>query len=147
MPAPPKHPSQRRRRNKDAAVDPILRLPAGGRVGPTPSWPLDGQSEDERVAWDEVWHSPQAAAWERTGVPCRVVARYVRLSIQAEQVGAKAALASEVRQMEDKLGLNPRAMMSLRWAVDDDEVADARSVRSEPRARLKVVAPDAVAGA
>ncbi|MEK9644214.1 MAG: hypothetical protein VW547_01580 [Alphaproteobacteria bacterium] len=75
------------------------------------------------------------------------MARYVRLCIEAEQPGAKITLSGECRQMEDRLGLSPMAMLRLRWKIDDDEVADARSVRSEPRARLKVVAPDAVAGA
>jgi hypothetical protein len=33
-----------------------------------------------------------------------------------------------MRQLEDRLGLNPKAMMQLRWRIVADEVADRRNI-------------------
>lgn len=90
--------------------------------------------------WVEVWATPQAAVWERLGWT-RAVARYVRRLIEAESAEAPMAVNAEVRQMEDRLGLTPMAMMRLRWEVAADEVAEARSTRESARSRLKVVDP------
>lgn len=136
MPVPPKDPAQRRRRN--AATGKVL-LPAGGFAGDVPRWPL---VVDEPVVWAELWASPQAAAWAQMGL-ARVVARYAVLLLDAELPTATAPLLSEVRQLEDRLGLNPKAMRSLLWEVSSDEVAEKRTVKVSPaqsaRSRLKVV--------
>ncbi|HVW34259.1 MAG TPA: hypothetical protein VHL53_17115 [Acidimicrobiia bacterium] len=87
----------------------------------------------ERAAWEAAWSTPQAVAWEKLGWN-RVVARYVRTMVAAEARGARAALLSEVRQLEDRLGLNPTAMARLRWEVAADELDEARQER--PRVRL-----------
>lgn len=139
MPGPaPKDPSSRRRRN--AAVGKTL-LPADGREGATPVWPL---SSIEPAVWSDLWSTPQASAWERHGWT-RVVARYALLLGLAEDVESmSAALLGEVRQLEDRLGLNPKAMRSLLWEVTDDEVAEKRdeskpSRGEQKRAELKIV--------
>lgn len=145
---PPKDPGSRRRRNADRTQDPLIRLPRAGRTGATPAWPLSEASDDEIALWRELWRTPQAAAWEKLGWT-RVVGRYARLCVAAEAHGAKITLAGECRQMEDRLGLSPMAMLRLRWKIDEgDEVADARK-RREPstRERLKAVDAGAVAGA
>lgn len=141
MPGPaPKDPASRRRRN--AAVGKTV-LPSGGRIGATPEWPM---TRDEPSLWAELWATPQAAAWERLGWT-RVVARYATLIVaveDSEDVPA-ASLLGEVRQMEDRLGLNPKAMRSLLWEVaDSDEVAEKRvtdtpSRTAAKRAQLKIV--------
>lgn len=146
----PKDPGARRRRN--AAVGKTY-LPADGRVGETPIWPLRmattvtanilNQDElgdnanvpigadavrDERrelEVWERLWRSPQAVAWERSGSEIDV-AIYVRHLVQAEGGDMKAA--SEARQWSDRLGLNPKAMRSLLWEIVDlDEVAEKRT--------------------
>ena len=53
----------------------------------------------------------------------RVVARYAGLLDRAERGDRRAW--PEVRQMEDRLGLNPAAILRLRWQIDDDR-ADQR---------------------
>lgn len=114
-------------------------LPAEGRQGDTPEWPLPGRSSKaERELWRQLWASPQAVAWERLGW-ARSVGRYVRAAIRAERPGAIAYLLSEVRQMEDRLGLNPKAMKDLGWEIvkipaaeqeqHDDNVADIEDYR------------------
>jgi hypothetical protein len=93
-------------------------LPASGRSGDTPAWALaGGQTPDEARLWDELWHSPQAVAWEDLGWT-RSVARYARAVVLAE-TGANASLLAEVRQMEDRLGLNPMSMKRLQWEIVD----------------------------
>lgn len=180
-------------------VDPVrrnsrvgpLRLPAEGRTGEAPAWPLspdlgaatrlklvnedidaaslDAQSDDDKAAkaaqrklirlrekaeiltaeldaaeaeesqlWSQLWSTPQAVAWERLGYT-RVVARYVRLLIAAERLD-KNALA-ESRQLEDRLGLTPKAMRLLLWEVVTDELAEKRGTQKKtaPRRRVKAV--------
>lgn len=139
---PPKHPDARRRRN---ATVPMVRLPAEGREGDPPAWPLTGKpNKAEAVFWAEVWSTPQAVAWERLGW-VRTVARYVRLAVKAEARAALASVCSEARQMEDRLGLTPMSMLRLRWEVVEDELAEARSTTTpDPGVRrLRAVDPAA----
>lgn len=145
MGPPPKADSARRRRN---AVPGATQLPAEGRVGDPPPWPLASITVAEDVAWLDLWRTPQAVAWERMGVgTIRIVARYARLLCAAESAAAgKVAVASahtygEVRQLEDRLGLTPMAMLRLRWEIATDEVAEQRAEQaaSPPPRRIRAV--------
>lgn len=144
MPGPaPKSADQRVRRNAPLAN--TVRLPSEGRPGDAPAWPLKG---DEPEVWASLWSTPQAVAWERLGWT-RVVARYCRVLERCDDPEAGAAILGEARQMEDRLGLTPMAMLRLRWEVSADEVAERRETETAPapkRRTLKVVG-DAVAGA
>jgi hypothetical protein len=99
-------------------------LPAGGRIDPAPEWPLSDAPHDlEQRLWAELWASPQAVAWERHGWT-RVVARYCRVALVAESLDKDAM--SEARQLEDRLGLTPKAMQMLMWQIAPDEVGTKR---------------------
>lgn len=127
MPGPaPKPASQRRRRN---AAPSTVRLPAAGREGDPPEWPIGKGTKTEHALWSQLWTTPQAVAWERLGWT-RVVARYCRLVIESEKRTAPVSLAGEVRQLEDRLGLTPMSMLRLRWEVVDDvdEARDSANV-------------------
>jgi hypothetical protein len=115
-----------------------VKLPAEGRQGDPPPWPLDGFSDAEAEAWDELWHTPHAVAWERMGWT-RTVARYCRVLLEAEEPGANPNVRAEARQMEDKLGLTPKAMRMLLWEVVSDEVTEKRQSASSARKRIKAV--------
>jgi hypothetical protein len=137
----------------------MTQLPAEGRRGDIPEWPLpplaaddEGLSavlqEREAELWADLWSTPQAVAWERLRWT-RTVARYVRFEVRAETGDLKAG--AEARLLEDRLGLTPQAMLRLRWEVAADEVAEQRQERTtrakkSARQRLKVVDSDAVAG-
>jgi hypothetical protein len=131
----PKHPDDRARQNADP-MGPLLKLPPEGYQGPIPDWPesiLRDPLEDD-LLWGELWRTPQAAAWVRMGAGVfRVVARYVVLMRRPE-----AKLLPELRQLEDRLGLNPLAMLRLRWDVARDEV-EHRRTRPRP---VRVVPTD-----
>jgi hypothetical protein len=132
MPGPAPNPNARRRNVKPTTT----RLPAGGYEGDVPPWPLSRANKAEKDTWAALWRLPQAAEWIK-GAHARTVARYVRALVVAEQREASAFHLSEVRQLEDRLGLTPMAMMRLRWEVvvdeteapevaDDAPVADVR---------------------
>lgn len=113
-PAP--NPNARRRNARPA----FRRLPASGRSGEAPPWPLGKPTRGEADLWAELWASPQAVAWEDLGW-ARTVARYARIVLVAERRGGDRriaiAAATEARQLEDRLGLNPKAMRQLGWDI------------------------------
>lgn len=106
---------------------------------------LEAQERVEAELWIQLWALPQAVEWERSGW-VREVAQYVRWKARAEQGDLDAS--KEARQLGDRLGLTPLAMLRLRWKVTDD--AEDRGPRSrrrpatgrrpdDPRAALHVV--------
>jgi hypothetical protein len=123
----------------------MTRLPSEGRKGEAPEWPLSSSAAYDPDLWAELWSTPQAVAWERLGAgTIRVVARYVVLLAEADVGEPKAAM--EVRQIEDRLGLSPLAMLRLRWEIAPDEVAEQRDqhtaakAQTDVRARLRIAA-------
>lgn len=120
MPGPAPSKNARRR---NARPD-WRKLPAGGRTEDPPEWPIPtGRTPSVAVLqlWSDLWHSPQAVAWEELGW-VRVVARYAKLTVVAERGGkaATGSLLSEVRQLEDRLGLSPMSMKRLQWEISDE---------------------------
>lgn len=108
---------------------------------------LAAQERVEAELWKQLWALPQAVEWERAGWP-REVAQYVRWKARAEQGDLDAS--REARQMADRLGLSPLALLRLRWKVAAED-ADDRGARprrrpasggrrpDDPRATLHVV--------
>lgn len=141
MPGPPPKPADQRRR-RNAPMANTVKLPAEGRRGAPPKWPLDGVTTAEKAAWKWLWSLPQAVAWERLGL-VRTVGRYTRALVRAEQMGAQTFLLGEVRQLEDRLGLNPMSMLRLRWEISTDELAEVRDDRTQPARRLSAINPKA----
>jgi hypothetical protein len=104
-----------------------LDLPAEGRKGRTPPMPkMWDWSADDRQNWKQLWRLPQAAAWE-SAQHHEFVARLVILR-RLFREEPTAPVSAEMRQLEDRLGLNPKAMMQLRWRIVADEVADRRNI-------------------
>lgn len=137
------------RRERDAGE--WTTLPAEGREGATPDWPLTEPTEREAGLWERLWRMPQALMWERYGQEIEV-ALYVRRLSEAEVLESKVNLSTLVRQMADSLGLTTPGLRANRWKIARDEVADRREVR-EPapsgpkgrrgaRDRFKVVPTD-----
>lgn len=85
--------------------------------------------------WRELWATPQAVEWERQSWT-RVVARYVRCALAAEALDKDAM--SEARQLEDRLGLTPKAMRLLLWTISTDEVAEKRQESTGAGARKRI---------
>ena len=131
--------------NRKARVGPLL-LPAGGRKGKTPRWPLPGHEDlFELNAWHQLWATPQAVAWERLGWT-RTVGRYCRAMVRSEQPDASAAIMGQVVALEDRLGLSPKAMRLLLWTIASDEVGAKRDERATATARGRIKAVDPIEG-
>jgi hypothetical protein len=115
MPATPKPPGQRRRRNVD---QPTWRaLPADGRKGKPPPLPRSEPpwSTATRDWWKGIWASSMATAWLPSDVPTLVrLARIVEADNRGE---ATVGLLAEARQLEDRFGLSPMARRRLQWEV------------------------------
>lgn len=94
---------------------------------------IEQAAELEGELWESLWSTPQAVIWEESHAH-REVAQYVRWKVRAEQGDLKAA--SEARQLSDRLGLNPLALMRLRAEVEHaDEAEDRGKRRREAPAR------------
>lgn len=127
----PPTPTSTRSPGRGKAKRPPARvLPAAGRKGRAPAWPLEGKAPKQ---WARVWKAPQAVVWEEMRLHA-VVARYALLLAVVEHrwdseegtpitASALSNAWSEVRQMEDRLGLSPLAMMRMEWEVREDEAA------------------------
>lgn len=133
-----------RRRNQPTI--PTTYLPAKGRPGPVPKppkWVTFGAVGAAWWAW--AWRTPQAAAWA-DGMQV-VIARRAFLEdvlASAADTREKLAVAREARELDDRLGLTPKAMAALRWSIAPDEVGDARKERTTKKAgrpRLRAVDP------
>lgn len=131
------------------STDPVRHTPKGRglqqlpqtREGKTPPWPLDvPATAEEKKAWRELWKLPQAAMWEQQKT-FRMVGRYCRAMVEAEQPEAAPGLHAQVTSMEDRLGLTPKAMRLLLWEIRVDEVAVKRAEKTAEAARdrLKIV--------
>jgi len=126
---------------RNARVGPLM-LPAKGRTGAPPAWPLPrAASAVEKKVWAKAWATPQAVAWENLGW-IAAVGRYCRLMVEADQPGAASSLLGELRQLEDRLGLTPVAMRRLLWVIAPDEVAAKRDESKAQSARQRLRAVD-----
>lgn len=96
-----------------------VRLPASGRAGDAPAFPLPRPTVRERAVWAEIWMTPQALMWEAAGQE-REVANFVRTQVEAEKRGAPSALRTLVLRMEEHLGLSQPGLARNRWLIVDD---------------------------
>lgn len=140
---PARDPNALRRDRPSDKADWIV-LPAAGREGPVPEWPI-GPGDPEKVnhprelvLWAELWGLPQAVEWERLRQE-RDVALYVRLLALAEAEGPKG---TELRIRGDDLGVSMAGMAKRLWRLESDADRAGPSVKPAGRSgrdRLKVV--------
>lgn len=132
------------RRDRDAGEWTVL--PADGRLGAMPDWPLMDESVREAELWADLWRKPQAIMWERFGQDVEV-ALYVRRLTEAELMDSRVNLSTLVRQMADSLGLTTPGMRANRWRITADEpvrpaMTGRRPAVRSSRSRLKVIPGD-----
>ena len=113
MPGPAPKPNARRRNARPDWVD----LPADGRKGRAPAWPLAGRAP---AGWQGLWKLPQAVMWERDNAQVQVATYLLTRCAAHESLhegSPSPTLLSELRQMEDRLGLSPMALKRLQWEI------------------------------
>ena len=126
---PPDPMALRRQRPGDAEW---TTLPAEGRAGDPPMWPLAGESEREVKLWQALWAMPQAVTWDAMRQDLEV-ALYVRDLALFEQPGAPVNLGTLVRQQADALGLTIPGLRSNRWKI-------AQAAAEQPKRKPRVSA-------
>jgi len=110
-------------------------LPADGRDGPLPAFPLSAPSDREMALWERLWETPQATMWEQLNQEFEV-ASYVRLLVRAEKPGSSAIVWGQVKQFAESLGLSVSGMQRNRWTIApvndpaDDQPATPSAVSS-----------------
>lgn len=143
---PPPDPNALRRNRKSDASG-WSTLPAEGRTGPTPVWPLVDVEPREWDLWRDLWTRPQAVMWERLGLDYEV-ALFVRTLAEAEEPQPRSDAAKLTKQYLESLGLTGPGMLRLRWKIGPveqeapaEEVTPAKVAprRKSARDRLKVV--------
>jgi len=136
---PPDPAALRRDRDTDAAG--WTNLPAEGRKGDPPSWPLTRATKRETTLWAREWRRPQAVMWERNGQELEV-ALYVRSLAAAEKTDAPVNARTLVKQQQEALGLSIPGLARNRWRIVADQApaAPTRRTGKSARERFKVVA-------
>lgn len=135
--------SSRQDRLRSSVAGGWVDLPAEGRQGDAPAWPLRpyravrGQdpgaiAASEQWHWSALWKLPQAVAWEQLGWT-RDIALYCRLMALAE--GGQISAAGEARQWSDRLGLSAPALARLRWRIRPNGPVPAPLGSRTPRPR------------
>lgn len=131
MPGPAPNPTSRRQTGNQAHT--WLDLPAEGYSGEVPEWPLSEATDPEFAMWQRYWRKPQAAAWARIQLVDEA-ALYVRAFLLGAEGDVKAM--AEARQIGDRLGLNPTAMLKNRWRVRGDDLGVKRQAKKPPARKL-----------
>jgi hypothetical protein len=133
------------RRNRPSDRSGWTTLPAEGRQGPVPEWPLVSPADRELELWKDHWSRPQAVMWEELGQELEV-AMYVRCFAEAERIDGRIDIKKLARQYMDSLGLSVQGMQRNRWKVapaaevEEQATPAARPARRpSARDRLKVV--------
>jgi hypothetical protein len=142
MPGPsPKPDDQRRRRNPPTFA--WVELPKSGREGSPPRLPAWRQWQPKTKRWwKELWAKPQAVMWEQDGSTLLTLACLYDDLIAGRADAAK--VSAEMRQHEDRHGLNPKAMLQLRWLIRDESTEPGHEPApvtpiDDRRKRLRVV--------
>lgn len=129
----PKPDSQRARVNKPQFD--WVRLPESGNKA-VPPMPIGDWHPRTQQWWAQHWGHPCATMW-RIDDPCHErLAQFADILYRTGVLHNAAAL-TEIRQLEDRLGLSPKARLQLRWLIVPDEQADAAPASVE----LAVVMP------
>ncbi|MCL1871014.1 MAG: hypothetical protein FWF90_11455 [Promicromonosporaceae bacterium] len=104
----------------------------------------------EKAIWDEVWTTPQAAAWAKPRWQWLwpTIAEFCRLKAVVDaEPDANAALVAQLHRYRDQIGLTKAGMRELGWDIAADELAEKREETSSApaveatssRSRMKVV--------
>lgn len=111
-------------RNGRAGAD-WIRLPASGRKGDPPGWPLSWPTKRELALWAVEWRRPQAIMWEANGQEVEV-ALYVRSLREAEKAGVAVAARTLIVRQQEYLGLSQPGLARNRWIIDSGSPDEAQ---------------------
>lgn len=137
MPAHRAAPGARRRRN--LGQDAWTRIPADDRIPEEDRPELPGDETDwldsTREWWEELWDSPIATMYRASDH--RPLTRLARLYDLEERDELAASAYGEITKLEDRYGLNPKALKALGWIVVEDKAEEGAEVRPINEAQRK----------
>lgn len=130
------------RRERDKPAD-VVHLPAAGRKGRPPAWPLSESTKREDVLWAAAWRKPQAVEWQRLQLADEV-AVYVRALARFEGPDAGPSAGTLVKQLQESLGLSAAGLARRGWVIDSDAPTTKVTKADDPvptsaRARFKSI--------
>ena len=111
----------------------LVVLPAEGRQGAIPEC-LPYVQDQAFQLWEHLWRRPEAAMWSESDISG--LSRYCYLTTDTEAIHDPRLLA-EMRQLEDRYGLNPYARRQMRWVVGDGNT-ETEEKPTTRRAHLRV---------
>ena len=130
MPALPKDPSTRARRNV-AATRAVLRRDLSVRM---PALPDRVWQPLTLAWWVDVWASPMAPEFEASDVHgLFMLALLVDDFWSADAPSSRMSLAAEIRQQSQRFGLSPIDRRRLQWEVERVEDAQEKGARRRGR--------------
>lgn len=133
---PPPDPNALRRDRKSDAAE-WIHLPASGREGRAPRWPLPTTMPiDARRLWRELWRRPEALMWEAHRSEVQV-ALYVLAVLAAEHPRATAADRKAALSYMDDLGLSEGGRARNRWVIDAETTQQVTPTDDPDRASAK----------
>src|SRR5699024_5223015 len=130
--ATPINPHSRRQRHvaKTGQAADFVSIPAAAHQQPAPACPLDNEpARAELDMSNSLWTTPHANMWAQMHIE-HVITRYVPIPCLAKQT-QQAGLLTEVRQMEDRLGLTPLSQQKLQWKIEHHDNRPADTSQTE----------------
>ena len=118
------------RRRRNAPTIPTTSLPAGGRKGRAPKVPAGYELRDAGAAWWRwAWSLPQAVAWDDGSH--YALARRAQLedtlgAVAVDDARSRLSLLKEMRELDRRFGLDPKAMAELRWTIVAEEPSEKK---------------------
>jgi hypothetical protein len=142
-------------RRTNAPTIPTTALPAAGRREPIPEPPYP-LLEHGLAWWRWAWRLPQAAAWD-AGALYALARRAELLGMSDEResirrleelvrrlkglAGGRVSVMREMRELDNRFGLNAKAMVDLRWKIEEPEAKPAPAKAGGEIRRLRAVDP------
>ena len=143
MPGPAPDPNALRR-DKKSDQGTWTMLPAAGRQGEPPDWPLERPTKRELAQWAKEWAKPQAVMWEHQEDE---VAVYVRTLIRSESRDADVRLLPIVIRQQEALGLSQPGLLRRRWKIEDVAAPAKKRTNDPDRAAQKAALRAIIGGA
>jgi hypothetical protein len=104
---------------REGSSEEVPPVPAGYDLGPAGlGW------------WEFAWSTPQASKWDRSAV--MIAARralledlMIQITMRGDEIGPGHLKA--ISDLEDRLGLSPRALLGLRWELEPKDSDEQQS--------------------
>jgi hypothetical protein len=102
------------------------------RKGRAPDYKTEQPISDEgRAYWTTLWQTPQSTQWGKAEI---YTATRLLLAFEKQRDdGFSPNVSTEMRQLEDVLGLSPKAMKAYGWVIGEPEEAPAKTSRAKDR--------------